>query len=213
MSTGRSVFSRSPPPRTFSTTPERKLRCSLSFSKEATDWYMQMSDQLEHMKTACAPICSHFSSHTEVESTTRRSSVAWTAHVEGRLAHIASLSHCIPTDTNTLSAAHRVALVELEEATRAVQAIRYAINDFVPACRLPVEVLTHIFAHLQEVDRPGTAGLRKTTNATSIGWPCVLHVCQRWRQAAEGCSELWISIEPSLGLDWTKRFCALSHPR
>ncbi|KZV76246.1 hypothetical protein PENSPDRAFT_552457, partial [Peniophora sp. CONT] len=103
--------------------------------------------------------------------------------------------------------------------------IRSTINALSPICKLPSEVLTHIFALLSEIfpptsRKPNGFGLARRTflstgpGETMLGWVFVLHVCRRWREVAVECSSLWANIEVILGASWAKRFLKLSrsHP-
>ncbi|TFK67224.1 hypothetical protein BDN72DRAFT_843402 [Pluteus cervinus] len=77
----------------------------------------------------------------------------------------------------------------LEHNVRVLRSLR---NDFCLIYRLPQEVLTRIFAFLQQE----LAAVKKSSRSPheDLRWIPVTHVSQRWRDAALNCGPLWSSI-------------------
>ncbi|KZV73615.1 hypothetical protein PENSPDRAFT_732804 [Peniophora sp. CONT] len=65
-------------------------------------------------------------------------------------------------------------------------------NGMMPACNLPAEVLSHIFALARDVWARKHAEGERTYD---IGWICVTHVCSFWRNVALGTPSLWTTID------------------
>ncbi|VDC04609.1 unnamed protein product [Peniophora sp. CBMAI 1063] len=148
--------------------------------------------------------------NAQLEQLEATSEEAWKAHINNRLAPLVSVTNHPSPSTAILATAHRATLAELDEALKAANLIRSSLNNLIPICRLPAEVLSQIFAHLSEVYRPDCDYYHRMA---SLGWVCVLHVCRRWREVARGCGELWTSIELDLGSKWLTLFLELSHSR
>lgn len=86
-------------------------------------------------------------------------------------------------------------LSELEKTRLRLTTAR---NAMMPACRLPVEVLSHIFLYLPGPDC-GEYCVPRTKP-----WLPVTQVCSYWRAVAVGCARLWTSIEVlRVNPDWT----------
>ncbi|KZV63083.1 hypothetical protein PENSPDRAFT_758253 [Peniophora sp. CONT] len=93
--------------------------------------------------------------------------------------------------------------LELEVMEERVVFARQQRNKVMGACRLPPEVLSAVFAHVQEIWSPMILsispdvvnGQRQDIEASySSGWMSLLHVCSFWRQTALGDSSLWCNI-------------------
>ncbi|VDC04020.1 unnamed protein product [Peniophora sp. CBMAI 1063] len=87
---------------------------------------------------------------------------------------------------------------ELAYANKAVLVAKKRRNLLAPACRLPFEILSTIFALVQQIWTPGVERERKVYEY-DLGWLRVSHVCQYWRNVAVQTPSLWTKI-PCLAL-------------
>ncbi|KZV73616.1 hypothetical protein PENSPDRAFT_732805, partial [Peniophora sp. CONT] len=69
-------------------------------------------------------------------------------------------------------------------------------NTLVPACALPIEILSHIFALLQGLMSGPQRWKGPEDEVTyDLGWMYVLHVCSFWREVALGTPSLWATVD------------------
>ncbi|KAI0309527.1 hypothetical protein OF83DRAFT_1273158 [Amylostereum chailletii] len=103
--------------------------------------------------------------------------------------------------------------VILERELQSVDIVRKALlhrrNALRPACRIPAELLSHIFGLLCVDWCPGEE--QSSTNQepepadaspNNLGWIVVTHVCRRWRQVALSTAILWSNINCRLSERW-----------
>ncbi|KZV73608.1 hypothetical protein PENSPDRAFT_750011 [Peniophora sp. CONT] len=83
---------------------------------------------------------------------------------------------------------------ELAFANRANVMAKKRRNMLVPACRIPTEILSTIFALAQSSWKPkcGRSGKKYTYD---LGWTYVSHVCGYWRHVALRTPTLWNTID------------------
>ncbi|KAI0043286.1 hypothetical protein FA95DRAFT_1630867 [Auriscalpium vulgare] len=90
---------------------------------------------------------------------------------------------------------------EEREINAQIAALR---NSCLPVSRLPVEIITHIFAYRSDLDdcnRP--VPLNRS-------WIAATHVCRRWRRIALECPSLWTAVTDQYGVSWLEAMIARS---
>lgn len=84
--------------------------------------------------------------------------------------------------------------------------IKHQRNQLAPITQLPVEVLAQVFLECAQTPwQASTTGYHGFIDIHMPGctkWTVVSHVCQRWREVALGCSELWSVLNPRTPEKW-----------
>ena len=114
----------------------------------------------------------------------------WSPPLQSRLDSLSHLSSAVPAgDLDALKAFDdEVAYLRI-----AICTINARRNHTTPICRLPSEILAHIFSFLVAVDFP---------QRQNLGWIKVSHVCSYWREVALEYPQLWTRIQLDLGKAW-----------
>ncbi|KZV64649.1 hypothetical protein PENSPDRAFT_738180, partial [Peniophora sp. CONT] len=131
---------------------------------------------------------------------------AWIAHAQARLGPVDILAHDRSSSSSDRADAWEAAKAELNAAVATMTVIRISMNALQPACRVPHDVLVHIFLWARDLDPPSYR--QKPT----YGWMAITQVCAYWRKASLDCRSLWNRVVPCLGRAWAKNFAGRSHP-
>ncbi|THH12203.1 hypothetical protein EW146_g7780 [Bondarzewia mesenterica] len=77
-------------------------------------------------------------------------------------------------------------------------------NALLLICRLPSEVLAHVFEFCLTYEVPGARWMFRISGRarSTLGWIKVTHVCRKWRQVSLENPSLWRNITSHLGVAW-----------
>ncbi|VDC07056.1 unnamed protein product [Peniophora sp. CBMAI 1063] len=109
---------------------------------------------------------------------------------------------------------------ELDGIDNSLALLRRQRNLLVPALRLPVELVSHIFLLLTELwphyypDPADHDAYASGALPPRLGWiRAAMHVCHDWRQVALLDARLWTAATTGLGKDWLDRMLQLNSGR
>ncbi|KAI0033960.1 hypothetical protein K488DRAFT_46559, partial [Vararia minispora EC-137] len=91
-----------------------------------------------------------------------------------------------------LELARRQIDAEISGHQKAIWTLRQKRNALAPVNRIPLELLAHIFAHLQAISATSEPSINPRKR---LEWIVVLRVCHRWYDAALFHPRLWCNIE------------------